>query len=131
MKVITTYIAFDGEEFANEKDCLEYEAEMRKDTEKIKFYTYDMKLIKDVFGKEMEEISFIIVNTVEDIEIVEKILSYHGLDTPWEYYNLPCLSGLYYWGDKDKKWHHWQTEMQSLTAIGNYFQQFEKKERAH
>ena len=130
MKIVTTYIAFDGEEFANKEDCLEYEAEMRKGTDKVMFYTHDMKPIKDVFGEEMDRIFFIVVNTVEDIEVIERILDYHGWDTPWSYNNLCRLAGLYYWGNKDEEWHHWQTEMQSLTALGNYFQQFEEEENS-
>lgn len=130
MKVITTYIAFDGEEFANEADCLEYEAEMLKGTEKIMFYTHDMKPIKNVFEERMEKTFFIVVNTVEDIEVVERIFDYHGLDTPWFRSNLCHLTGLYYWSNKDEEWHHWQTEMQSLITLGNYFQQFEEEENS-
>ena len=130
MKVITTYIAFDGEEFANEADCLEYEAEMRKGTEKVMFYTHDMKPIKDVFGERMDKTFFIVVNTIEDIEVVERIFDYHGWDIPWDCSNVPCLTGLYYWSDKDEEWHHWQTEMKFLSTIGNYFQQFEEEENS-
>jgi hypothetical protein len=130
MKVITTYIAFDGEEFANEKDCLKHEAEMRKGTEKIMFYTRDMKPIENVFGERMEETFFITVNTIEDIEIVKRIFNYHGLPTPWFHSDLSPLVGLYYWSNKDQEWHHWQTEMRSLTALGNYFQQFEEEENS-
>lgn len=130
MKVITTYIAFDGEEFANEKDCLNYEAEIRKGTEKIMLYTSTMKLIKDVFEVRAENVFFIVVNTLEDIEVIERVFDYHDVDTPWHCDNLPRVSGLYYWSNKDDEWHHWQSEMKSLTALGNYFQQFEEEENS-
>lgn len=130
MKVITTYIAFDGKEFTNEKDCLEHEMEMCEGTDKVMFYTQDMKPIKDVFGEGMSDTYFIIVNAFEDIKIVERIFDYHDFPTPWDYNNVPCLAGLYYWSDKDEAWRHWQTEMKFLSTIGNYFQQFEEEENS-
>lgn len=130
MKIITTYIAFDGEEFANVKDCLDHEAEMYKGTDKVMFYTQDMKPIKDVFGEGMSDTYFIIVNTIEDIKIVERIFDHHGFSNPWDYNGVYRLAGLYYWSDKDEAWRHWQTEMKFLSTIGNYFQQFEEEENS-
>ena len=130
MKVITTYIAFDGEEFTSEKDCLEHEAEMRKNTEKVMFYTHDMKPIKDAFRKNIDVIFFIVVNAIEDIEIVKRVFNYHKMSTPWFHSGLCPLKGLYYWSNRDEEWHHWQTEMQSLITLGNYFQQFDEEENS-
>ena len=131
MKVITTYIAFDGEEFTNEKDCLEHEEKMFEGTDKVKVYNANRLPIKNLFNhREFEEVDYLIVESLEHIPTIEKVFDFHDIRTPWEHSGLSYETGLYYWSYYDDEWHHWQTEMQSLTALGNYFQQFEEEENS-
>ena len=72
MKAVTTYIAFDGEEFANEADCLEYEAEMLEGADKVKVYNANRLPIKNLFNhREFEEVDYLIVESLEHIPTIE------------------------------------------------------------
>ena len=65
MKVITTYIAFDGEEFTNEKDCLEHEEKMFEGTDKVKVYNANRLPIKNLFNhREFKEVDYLIVQSL-------------------------------------------------------------------
>ena len=100
-------------------------------TDKVKVYNANRLPIKNLFNhREFKEVYYLIVESLEHIPTIEKVFDFHGIRTPWEHSGLSYETGLYYWSHCDDEWHHWQTEMQSLTALGNYFQQFEEEENS-
>lgn len=136
MTEYTTYIAFDGSEFDDEDDCLAYERTMKAtDYEKeISFYGFDRKPIP-LHVENLDDVYFVNIKTKKACQWFIDRCQDCGSIHPWSYdphrkEEFP-MTGFFWFDTSDDTWHHWQTEMEKLNEIRNYFQLFEEEEEEH
>lgn len=130
MTEYTTYVAFDGVEFEDEDDCRAYERKLQAvDYEgEIFFYDINRKPIS-LHVEDLDDVYFVNIETEKAFKWFLDRCVDGGATHPW-YYNArrtePFPKTGFFWYDDNGDWHHWQTEMESLRAIGDYFQLFEE-----
>ena len=129
MTEYTTYVAFDGSEFDDEDDCLAYERTMQATDyeDEIFFYDNNRKPVP-LNVEDLDDVYFVNIETEKAREWFIDRCRNCGSTHPWSYNphreeEFP-LTGFFYYSDEE--WHHWQTEMERLRAIGDYFQIFEE-----
>ena len=129
MTEYTTYVAFDGTEFDDEDDCLAYERTIQAtDYEgEIFFYDINRKPIP-LHTEDLEDVYFVNIETEKACQWFVDRCGDCGATHPWSYNpyrkeELP-MTGFFYYSDEE--WHHWQTEIEKLNAIRDYFQLFEE-----
>ena len=99
MEVVKTYIAFDGTEFDEEEDCVDYEKSMSDASEACWFFNGKRELIKNPTGEEMTSYAmFIIVKNAEKAkELFRWLCEMYGMETPRTIYDGAVL----HWDDDD------------------------------
>ena len=93
----TIYIAFDGKEFNNEYDCIEYELNTKlKDIgDDLLLYDKNGKKIEKIDNQLLaESIDYIVVKSEKAYEYFVEQMDYFGLNYP-DYYNSPICSYCY------------------------------------
>lgn len=129
MTEYTTYVAFDGSEFDDEDDCLAYERTMQATDyeDEIFFYDNNRKPIP-LNVEDLDDIYFVNILAEKACQWFVDRCQDCGSTHPWSYNpyrkeEFP-LTGFFYYSDEE--WHHWQTEIERLRAISDYFQLFEE-----
>ena len=129
MTEYTTYVAFDGEEFDDEDDCLAYERKLQATNFKGEIFFYDInrKPVPLDIG-DLDDVYFVNIETERACQWFVDRCHDCGSTHPWSYNpyrkeEFP-LTGFFYYSDEE--WHHWQTEIEKLNAIRDYFQLFEE-----
>ena len=130
MTEYTTYVAFDGSEFDDEDDCLAYERTMRATDYEGELFFYDSNrkpLPLDV--EDLDNVYFVNILTEKASAWFLDRCRDCGSTHPWIYDShrkeeFPKTG--FFWYDDNGDWRHWQTEMESLRAISDYFQLFEE-----
>jgi hypothetical protein len=131
MTEYTTYVAFDGSEFDDEDDCLAYERTMKAtDYEKeIFFYGINREPVP-LNVEDLDDVYFVNIKTEKAKEWFVDRCYDSGSVHPWSYdpyrrEEFP-MTGFFWFDTYDDTWHHWQTEIERLNAIRDYFQLFEE-----
>ena len=133
MTEYTTYVAFDGSEFDDEDDCVAYERKLQAvDYEgEIFFYDINRKPIP-LYVEDLDDVYFINIKTKKAGRWFIDRCDDYGLRHLGNYdlrrEKELLMTGFFWFSIDDSDWHHWQTEMESLRAIGDYFQLFEEEE---
>ena len=118
----TIYIAYDGTEFEDERECIDYEAAQEaKD--------YHWTWFSDLSGtrlkpktRNIEDLMAFILTSEKEYETITNWLRAEGIDMDglWEYKG----EGLYYYDDEHGcYWRYWPEEMRKLIAFGAAFGQ--------
>ena len=129
MTEYTTYIAFDGEEFDDEDDCLAYERQLKADTYKNKIFFFNEKgkpVPLDV--EDLDDVYFVNIKTEDATQWFVDRCHDSGSTHPWSYDSkrkeeFP-LTGFFWFDTNGDYWRHWQSEMKELHAIQSYFELF-------
>lgn len=127
MTEYTKYVAFDGEEFDNECDCLAYERKMQAINFEGEIFFYDIngKPIP-LYTEDLNKIFFIDIKTEKACQWFIDSCDKCGSRHPWNYdpdreEDFPMTG--FFWFDTDNYiWHHWQIENKKLNEIRDYFQ---------
>lgn len=125
-----TYVAFDGSEFDDEDDCLAYERTMKATDyeDEIFFYDSNRKPVP-LNVEDLDDVYFVNIETEKASKWFLDRCRDSGATHPWTYDARraePFPKTGFFWYDDNGDWRHWQTEMESLRAIGDYFQLFEE-----
>ena len=110
-----TYIAFDGEVFDDEDECVAYERKLNADAYKdeIFFYGINRQPIPLDVG-DLDDVYFVNIKTENACQWFVDRCQDCGTMHPWNY--DPCckerfpLTGFFYYTDGG--WHHWKTEIE-------------------
>lgn len=133
MEKIITYVAFDGTQFDDEDECVEYEfLESAKEyTDGFTLYNEAREPIKISFnGNALDETSFIIIKEARAIPFLDDWMAdncfYETIGKVANRLNIENCIGLWIWDGKEETWRHWETEMEKMRELGEYFQRFEE-----
>lgn len=133
MEKIVKYVAFDGTEFDDEDDCLDYELEERAKEYIDYFALYDSerKPIKfSADGSIIDHICYIIVKSDKVIPFLDDWMIDYGcyctIGKAADHNSIENRTGLWMWNTKEEVWKHWETEIAKMRELGEYFQRFEE-----
>lgn len=133
MEKIITYVAFDGTQFDDEDECVEYEfLESAKEyTDSFTLYNEAREPIKISFNEDaLDETKFIIIKEAKAIFFLDEWMIdncfYETISKVADRLNIESCIGLWIWDDKEETWKHWETEMSKMRELGEYFQRFEE-----
>ena len=133
MEKIVKYVAFDGTEFDDEDECVDYELETKAKeyTEYFALYDHDRKPIKfSADDRVLDHTTYIIVKDEKAISFLDDWMNYYGclrtIGKSTDRENIVNCVGLWMWDDKEDVWVHWETEMSKMRELGEYFQRFEE-----
>lgn len=112
-KTYTVYVAFDGEEFDFEDDCLNYERSFwGKNVEgQIFFYNRDFSKLPLT---EVEEVIYVHILTEEASKWFKKQSDYVGAQHPWESNPSFPLTGIFYYDVNINDWRELESEYKEL-----------------
>ena len=119
MRVETIYIAFDGTQFSNKKDCVEYE-EKNNDKEffenygsKIRFYGTEGQFLK---AEELSEYDFDYLDYIylEDSNLAEITANYIEERIPSPFQDFGNVAGYFWWDYDNEKWKDFSQEYNNL-----------------
>ena len=127
MTEYTMYVAFDGEEFYDECDCLAYERKMQATNfeGEIFFYGADRKPIPlDI--ADLDDVYFVNIKTEKacrwSIDRCEDCVLTHPWSNSSNRKNVLPMTGFFWFNIDNNTWHRWQTENENLNEIQDYFQ---------
>lgn len=133
MEKIVKYVAFDGTEFDDEDECLDYEFETKAKeyTEYFALYNRDRKPIKFCADdRTLEYTNYIVVKTEKVVSFLDDwMIDYGCYSTIGKAADLACIEnriGLWMWDEEEEIWKHWETEIAKMRELGEYFQRFEE-----
>ncbi len=107
-----TYIAFDGSEFANEDECLEYEAELNFGAFKDHVFLFDDKRRLMPFSLDnFEACSYISINNDRAAASFVAAMEEEG------YSELPRAKGVYKYNTRKDKWENLHEKLADLTEL--------------
>lgn len=119
---VTTYIAFDGTEFEDERECIDYEAAQESEGHRWTWFSDLSGTRLKPKSSYVEHLMAFILTSEKEYETITKWLRAEGMDMDglWEYKG----EGLYYYDDDHGCcWKYWPEEMQKLIAFGTAFGQ--------
>lgn len=119
MRVEKVYIAYDGTQFSNEKDCVEYEEQnnykelFENYGDKIRFYGKEAQFIKP---EELSEYDFDYLDYVylEDDTLAEITAAYMEKDMHSPFQQFGNVAGYFWWDDEVAEWKDFQREYENL-----------------
>lgn len=130
---IITYVAFDGTQFKNEDECIEYEfMEGAKEyIDGFTLYNEDREPIQISYNEDaLTETKFILVKEEKAVPFLDGWMVdnclYKTIGKAANHFNIESCIGLWIWDDKEETWKHWETEMAKMHELGEYFQRFEE-----
>lgn len=133
MEKIITYVAFDGTQFDDEDECVEYEflENAKEYTDGFTLYNEAREPIKISFNEDvLGETSFIIIKEARAIPFLDDWMAdnyfYETIGKVANRLNIENCIGLWIWDGKEETWKHWETEMEKMRELGEYFQRFEE-----
>lgn len=133
MEKVITYVAFDGTQFDDEDECVEYEfLESAKEyTDGFTLYNEAREPIKISFNENaLDETSFVIIKEERVIPFLDDWMAdncfYETIGKVANRLNIESCIGLWIWDGKEETWKHWETEMAKMHELGEYFQRFEE-----
>jgi hypothetical protein len=133
MEKIITYVAFDGTQFDDEDECVEYEflENAKEYTDGFTLYNEAREPIKVSFNADaLDKICFIIIKEARVIPFLDDWMAdnyfYETIGKVANRLNIESCIGLWLWDYKEETWKHWETEMAKMRELGEYFQRFEE-----
>lgn len=133
MEKVITYVAFDGTQFDDEDDCVEYEflENAKEYTDGFTLYNEAREPIKISFnGNALDKTCFIIIKEERAIPFLDDWMIdncfYETIGKIADRLSIESRIGLWIWDDKEETWKHWETEMAKMRELGEYFQRFEE-----
>ena len=82
MTIVKTYVAFDGTEFENEKDCLAYEKAVMKSAEAVVFLDGISQIIME-FGDYSSRSMYMLIKKADEAkELFRWLDEYYGFEWP-------------------------------------------------
>lgn len=112
------YVAIDGVEFDNEKECIEYENSLRMNGLcKSTLFLNGQFEIMNFQTLNPEQVFYIYVNNDDDKKAIDEYFTNNWCSSPFaeDFYqntNLFDCSGWFYYDTKDDEWKHFETEVQ-------------------
>lgn len=133
MEKIITYVAFDGTQFDDEEECVEYEfLESAKEyPDGFTLYNEAREPIKISFNEDaLNETKFVIIKEARAISFLDEWMIdncfYETISKVAARLNIKNRIGLWIWDTKEATWKHWETEIAKMRELGEYFQRFEE-----
>ena len=121
------YVAIDGVEFDNEKECIEYENSLRINRLcKSTLFLNEHFEIMNFQTLDPERIFYIYVNNDDDKKAIDEYFTNHWCSSPFseDYHqsvDLSKHSGWFYFDTKEEEWKHFETEVQVYKNMeGNF-----------
>lgn len=112
------YKAFDGKEFDDEEECLDYELKIKTENftknNHLAFFDKEGNRLDISIFKALNEAEFISISTEDAFEIVERIGDKSCL-------GYPSDCGLWQWDDDHDKWIRVDYKIEELTKILNLY----------
>ena len=112
------YRAFDGKEFDDEEECLNYELKVKTEnftkSNHLAFFDEEGNRINISIFKALNEAEFMSISTENAFEIVERVGNKFCLEYPSD-----C--GLWQWDDDHDKWVTVDYKIEELTKILNLY----------
>ena len=133
MEKIITYVAFDGTQFDDEDECVEYEfLESAKEyPDGFALYNEAREPIKISFNEDaLNETKFVIIKEARAVPFLDNWMIDNYFDETIgrvvNRLNIENCIGLWIWDSEEYTWKHWETEMSKMRELGEYFQRFEE-----
>lgn len=133
MEKIVKYVAFDGTEFDDEDECLDYEleTEAKEYIEHFALYDHNRKPIKFYADDQvLEHTNYIVVKSEKAVSFLDDwMIDYGCYSTIGKAADLAGIEnrvGLWMWSEVEETWVHWETEIAKMRELGEYFQRFEE-----
>lgn len=121
MEVITKYLAFDGEEFEYEEECLDYERkEKLKDSYGFKAYDINAREIHPSDYADLDDfITDMKFLKITDVKGWDKFVDVCDENRTYLYDGMEefCEKGLYFYDDENDYWESWEHEYEKLRNI--------------
>lgn len=117
-----TYIAFDGTEFEDERECIDYEAAQEAEGHRWTWFSDLSGTRLEPKTRNVDDLMAFILTSEKEYETMTNWLRAEGMDMDglWEYKG----EGLYYYDDEHGcYWRYWPEEMRKLIAFGAAFGQ--------
>ena len=131
MTEYTTYVAFDGSEFDDEDDCLAYERTIQATDYEGEIFFYDSyHKPLPLHTEDLDDVYFVNIRTEKACQWFVDRCRDCGSTNPWSYdprrkEEFP-LTGFFWYDTNGDYWRCWNTEIEKLNAIRDYFQLFEE-----
>ena len=121
------YVAIDGGEFDNEKECMEYENSLKMNglCKSTLFLNEHFEIMNNQTF-DPEQVFYIYVNNDDDKKFIDEYFTNHWCSSPFseDYYqsiDLSKYSGWFYFDTKEEEWKHFETEVQIYKDMENNF----------
>jgi hypothetical protein len=119
MRVKKVYIAYDGTQFSNEKDCVEYEKQnnykelFENYGSKIRFYGNEGQFLQ---VEELSEYDFDNLDYIylEDSNLAEITANYIEESIPSPFKDFGNIAGYFWWDYDNEEWHDFAREYNNL-----------------
>lgn len=122
-----TYVAIDGREFENERECVDYENSLKLNNlcKSTIFLNQDFKIM-NTNRLIPAEVFYIYVNNDDDKEFIDNFFASDWCSSPFSIYNgqdvdLSEYSGWFYYDSDEDEWKHFETEVQVYKNMENNF----------
>lgn len=122
------YVAIDGAEFDNEKECVEYENSLRMNSlSKTTLFLNEQFEIMNIQTLDPEQVFYIYVDNDDDKKFIDEYFTNNWCSSPFsenccgQSTNLFDYSGWFYYDDNQDEWKHFETEIQIYKNMeGNF-----------
>lgn len=121
------YVAIDGAEFDNEKECVEYENSLRANSlSKTTLFLNAQFEIMNIQTLNPEQVFYIYVDNDDDKKFIENFFDSNWCSSPFTTYkgqdvDLSDYSGWFYYDSDEDEWKHFETEIQIYKDMENNF----------
>jgi hypothetical protein len=118
---VITYIAFDGTEFEDERECIDYEAAQEAEGHRWTWFSDLSGTRLEPKSRNVDGLVAVILTSEKEYKTMTNWLCEEGciVDGLWEYQG----EGLYYYDTDKDVWKYWPEEMHKLIAFGAAFGQ--------
>lgn len=113
-----TYVAIDGREFEDERECVDYENSLRMNNLCKSTLFLDQHFnIMNADKLIPEQVFYIYVNNDDDKKFIENFFDSNWCSSPFTIYkgqdvDLSEYSGWFYYDSDEDEWKHFETELQ-------------------
>ena len=105
MRIETTYYAFDGTEFDDKEECLDYEEHLKGMSSLVAFFDEDKRMIDSTSLEMVESNAIYIVILSNDVEKVREYFKWLEEQTSFEAPSIPFERGdVFKWTDDGGFW---------------------------
>ena len=121
MEKITKYVAFDGEEFEYEEECLDYERK-EKTRNCYGFQAYD-RMAREIHPTDYDDLDDFVTDMgylkITDVKGRDEFVNICDDNRVYLYDGMEdfCEKGLYYFDEDKDYWYNWDFEYEKLRII--------------